>query len=699
MKINKLSLLVLAQELLLILVYLVTIALGAGLVYIVFYASIRIIPPFYMFVAMYYGRAGGLLLIAVTIAIAGLWAFFVSIGVYLIKPLFTFPKTDKGHRLEIKRENSPMLYDMIMSTAEAVGVRKPKHIYVDHEVNACVFFNTGFWNIFFPVRKNLLIGLGLFESTNIEEVRSIIAHEFGHFAQGRMRVSSVIYTTDRVIRDLVYRRDKLDSFMLRWCRQDCVWGFWGKATQFVLIRFRSLIDYMYRSQQRNYMKLRRQMEYDADAVACRIVGSETFISAICKIQKLSKSFNFYNEILINFANNKLMVSNYWDGYEKTRPWMDTIDIGLTSFDSVENTPELENIQSRVSIEEIFESHPPIEKRIKHAQSLSIIINNSKLKVPAWDLVPEALKTKISQRLLNQLNKSNDSISILGWDDFSEILSQKVEFSFFPKDVEVFFDRDIIITDSESSSEENPLMDENRTLIIEYEQALRDKHLLSLLNKGKIPVKHFTYNGINYSINNVPIIEHDQYVNELKIKASIIDSTIRRHTTTKAKDRSLVIAAYDAIGYAQLISASIKNDFIPVREDLIKELNEAKIVGDGDFYSLREWLDSYKTALKELLGSLKYCQLTPFIKKDEYEHMMHFLDTPRSFVLEIDNSAIRHMFTVTDWILQVHTNLAYSAKMVIARIILDKDIPDVRFLELWYPENINASQNNKTAMSD
>lgn len=699
-QITGLSLLVLAQVVLFVIVYLATIGLGVGLVYLAFHASIWIIPPFFENVApeiLRLGKLGVLLLVGIIIGIVGLWSFIVAIGVYLIKPLFIFPKQTKDYGLEIKREDSPKLYDMIMRTADEAGVRHPKHIYVNHEVNACVFFNTGFWNIFLPIQKNLSIGLGLFESTNVEEVKSVIAHEFGHFAQSSMRVGSVLYIANKVITDLAYRRDKLDSLMLRWCLQDGVWGFWGKATQSVVIKFRSLVEYMFRRQQRNYMKLSRQMEYDADAVACRIVGKEVFISALCKIQKLSRSFDFYNRVLSNFADQNQTVSDYWKGYEMTRPNMDVMDLKLTSFDRVESTPELESVRSRVSIEEIWESHPSIENRIKNAQSVSTH-NNSNPKIQAWDLVSDKLKIEVSQNLLSQLKKSRNAISILDWANYTEILVKKVEMSFFPKEVEIFFDRDIVI-DSETLPCDNPMTDENRTVVMEFEQAIRDKQLLSLLNSGKIPVKHFIYNGTDYTVDNVPVSDHDQYVDDLHNKVAEIDISIRKIAETKAKDSSLVTAAYDAIAYTQSIFTSIKTDFLPVREDMIKELNEAKIAGEEDFDILRGWLDSYETALKDLLKKLKYRQIVPFMTKEEHEHIIGYLDASRSFITGINNEAINHMFAVTDWILRVHNNLNHTAKTVVISIILNKDIPDVKFLELWTQTNPDISEDDESSSSD
>lgn len=674
---------VLAQVVLFVLVYLATIALGAGLVYLAFHACVWLLPPFFENVApeiMRLGRLGFVLLAGIVIGIVGLWAFIVAVGIYLVKPLFIFPKRNRDYGREITREDSPKLFDLISDTAKDTGVRMPKHIYVNHEVNACVFFNTGFWNIFFPVRKNLAIGLGLFESTNSEEVKSIIAHEFGHFAQGSMRVGSVLYVANKIISDLAYRRDKLDSLMLRWCLQDGIWGFWGKATQAVVIRFRGLVEVMFRSQQRNYMKLSRQMEYDADTVACKVVGSETFISALCKIQKISKSFDFYNRVLGNFVNQNQVISDYWKGYNLTVPKMTMFEMGSLSFDKIESVPDSEESKSRVNIEEIWESHPSTEKRIDHAKTLNISISKSVLKNPAWELIDTSLRDQVSLELLKQIKENNQSLEEISWDEFNETLTKKIEYSIFPPEVDIFFNRDLLL--KESGLMESPMSDNNAKIISDYEQALQDSKVLKLLNDGKIPVKCFRYNGKEYPISNIPLKEHRNYTVDLRRSVERIDWSIRDKAIQKSSGEGLIEAAYKAINYAQTITQSLKEDFLPVREDMIKDLNEAKIADEGDFDVLKNWLDSYESALKYTLKSLEYRKIAPFISRDEHEHMIGFLDASRSFIYGIDSNAINHMFAVTDWIMRVHDNLSHAAKMVVINTLLDKELPDTSFLQLW-----------------
>lgn len=113
----------------------------------------------------------------------GIGVFALMFAIYMIKPLFSFTKDEKDTRVEVTKEDCPQLFDEIRDIAKSVGVRMPKHVYLTTEVNACVFYNTSFWSIFLPVRKNLEIGLGLFDGMSIDEVKSVLAHEFGHFSQ------------------------------------------------------------------------------------------------------------------------------------------------------------------------------------------------------------------------------------------------------------------------------------------------------------------------------------------------------------------------------------------------------------------------------------------------------------------------------------------------------------------------------------
>src|SRR5262249_56724551 len=84
-----------------------------------------------------------------------------------------------------------------------------------HEVNAAVMTHTGLTSLFWPTGKDLLIGLGLVNVLTLSEFKSVLAHEFGHFAQKSTRLGGYVYTANRIIYDLVCGRDWFDETVER----------------------------------------------------------------------------------------------------------------------------------------------------------------------------------------------------------------------------------------------------------------------------------------------------------------------------------------------------------------------------------------------------------------------------------------------------------------------------------------------------
>src|SRR5439155_1223218 len=101
----------------------------------------------------------------------------------------------------------PQLFAFIRQLCRDTAAPFPRNVYVSLEVNAAVFYDTSLLSLILPVRKNLLIGLGLVNMLDLDEFKAVLAHEFGHFSQSSMKVGSYVYTTNRIITDMVYGRD------------------------------------------------------------------------------------------------------------------------------------------------------------------------------------------------------------------------------------------------------------------------------------------------------------------------------------------------------------------------------------------------------------------------------------------------------------------------------------------------------------
>jgi hypothetical protein len=152
--------------------------------------------------------------------------------------------------------------------------------------------------------------------------------------------------------------------------------------------------------------------------------------------------------------------------------------------------------------------------------------------------------------------------------------------------------------------------------------------------------------------------------------------------TNAADRKYVDAAYRAIEYAQSITERLRVDFLPVREDIIRELNTYNIAGIHDYLRLKLWLHSYELALKDVLRSLRYQQLIPFMTQDGHAYILAFMTAPSTFSNSINTDAINRMFAVTDWVMNVHESLSCAAKSYVISTLQRTPLPYSAFLSLW-----------------
>ena len=162
-----------------IIIYLILFGIAVALAITAGYFGLKLIITFPRIVTIFIGIA--------------LCTFGLFIIVFLVKFITSSKKHDISHLSEINKNDEPELFNFIKKVVDEVGSDFPKKIYLSNEVNAYVFYNSSFWSLFFPVKKNLNIGLGLINSINLSEFKAILAHEFGHFSQKSMKLGSYIY--------------------------------------------------------------------------------------------------------------------------------------------------------------------------------------------------------------------------------------------------------------------------------------------------------------------------------------------------------------------------------------------------------------------------------------------------------------------------------------------------------------------------
>ncbi|MCS7168001.1 MAG: M48 family metalloprotease [Gemmatales bacterium] len=208
---------------------------------------------------------------------------------FLVKGLFTRSRRDRDMLMELRAEEHPRLFAFLRKLCQEVAAPFPKRVFVTYDVNAAVFYNSSALGLFLPVRKNLLIGLGLVNVVNLSEFKAALAHEFGHFSQRTMKLGSCVYTMNRLIVDMVFERDWWDDLLDQWKG----WDLRISWLAYVLAAFtwmvRKILMGIFLLSNLAERGLSRAMEFHADKVAVAAAGSEALVRCLYKLHPGSEA--------------------------------------------------------------------------------------------------------------------------------------------------------------------------------------------------------------------------------------------------------------------------------------------------------------------------------------------------------------------------------------------------------------------------
>jgi Zn-dependent protease with chaperone function len=172
--------------------------------------------------------------------IAGIGSGLISL--FMIKALFFVKKGSLGNEYEITEKDQPQLFRFLHQLADETGAPRPHRVFLSPQVNACVFYDLSILNFFFPSKKNLEIGLALVNVLSVSELKAVLAHEFGHFAQKSMAVGNWVYIAQQIAAHLIARRDALDDFLRSVSRFDIRVAWIGWILRLVIWSLRSALE-------------------------------------------------------------------------------------------------------------------------------------------------------------------------------------------------------------------------------------------------------------------------------------------------------------------------------------------------------------------------------------------------------------------------------------------------------------------------
>ena len=319
------------------------------------------------------------------------------LGVFMIKAFFFVQTKLESNDREIKEKDEPLLFDFLYKLADEAGAPRPHKVYLSNRVNACVFYDLSFLNLFFPSKKNLEIGLGLINVLNLGEFKAVLAHEFGHFAQRSMLVGRWVYISNQIANAIIAKRDMLDSFLNGLSSIDIRIAWVGWILSIIVWSIRSLVEMCFRLVILSQRALSREMEFQADLVAVSLTGSDALVHALHKLQAADQAFSS----ALNSANLELdkkkgvedIYALQSNAIQKTAWILNDPDYGSSPTVPADNPAEFRVFSSKIAQPpKMWATHPPDQER--EANAKKVYIPASIDDKSAWVLFAKPSETKI-----------------------------------------------------------------------------------------------------------------------------------------------------------------------------------------------------------------------------------------------------------------------------------------------------------------
>ena len=439
----------------------------------------------------------------------GMIAAGISVFIFLIKFMFAVTKDENSLRIEVTEEQQPRLFGVIRELTTATGTRFPKKIYFSPAVNAAVFYNSSFWSMFLPIRKNLEIGLGLVNSVNVSEFKAVMAHEFGHFSQRSMKLGSFTYNVNRVIHNMLYENKGYTTFLNAWGKLHWVTSLFAKLTAKIAQGIQRILRAVYTVINKSYMGLSREMEFQADAVAAGISGGNNLVSALSRVEVAGSCYNTaLSEANSRVKQNKVSRNIFSNQLTIFRSVAEEYDLPLR-----QGLPDISYhflhsfSRSRINFKNQWASHPTLEERKNHLDRLGIQLAADQ--TSAWSLFedPVSLQEKATTNLYQTVTFDGP---VEFYDDrqFEEqYLGRKAEYA-LPGEYKGFYEGRYIETkdwDIEKALQEpyipqkfeDIFNDETGQLHGAINSNKKDAEVARAIKEKKIDVKTFDFDGVKY----------------------------------------------------------------------------------------------------------------------------------------------------------------------------------------------------------
>ncbi|TFF38931.1 M48 family metallopeptidase [Mucilaginibacter psychrotolerans] len=596
------------------------------------------------------GKAGFMsLVLGIGLMLSGLMLVF-----FVIKFLFKKTKQDYSGMMELSRGEQPQLFAFIDKIAEETNAPKPKRIYVTADVNAAVFYDSSFWSMFFPVKKNLKIGLGLVNSINVSEFKAVMAHEFGHFSQRSMKFGSYVYNLNKVIYNMLYDNEGYGKMLNAWANWHSILRLTAVMNIKIVEGMQWVLRQVYVVLNKSHMALSREMEFHADAVAAYVSGGNHLVTSLKRLE----ISNFCYTRLLDYWNTKLgdnmrSANFYPQQLEVMRKFaerrlMPTDTAGLPL---IKKGDALVN-NSEIVIDDQWSSHPSTEDRELALEKINLVTDTDE--TPAWALFDNArdLQVSLTEYLYAGVEKAKGT-NFVELEDFKADFDATVNTDTLDKRYRNYYDRNITAFDVDVAEAkaatyqkltfEGLFATENCSLPEAVERMENDITLMDMIITVRDDVKTFDYKGTKYSRSDAGYVKTliDEDLKQTQNAIAVLDEDVFIYFLSLAAegDKQALADKYRKLFAYQ--PQAVKrydqyNDVLATFNNIYHSMPYSEIHETVDAIYAKEKI--FKPAIREAIAT---AEVKPYLTESDTEAINAYLDGTSAYFIHpnYNNEAI------------------------------------------------------------
>jgi len=332
---------------------------------------------------------GGIFIISIKVSIItiilglGIFTLGSLVLYYSIKFILSIFQKIEYNGIEIFEKDNPELFQLITKTANEVGVDTPKKVFILGGIGAYVSYSNNLKSLIFPTRKNLSIGIGLLYGVTENELKAVLAHEFGHFSQKSMIVGSYVGNISKIVENVLYSNKSLKEDVDNIEDINQLVGIISLGAVAYNKLIESVLKIIHKQLEFNYLKLSREMEYHADKIATNVVGMQIMSKPLLRIELYEYAYNELIPFFMQLQDKRKYSENIYENM------LQLVDFYVEHFDldTVNNLPNVEfnkfnQNYSLIQLEDLWSTHPELDKRLKNIESTQIdsIIDTSSIAI-------------------------------------------------------------------------------------------------------------------------------------------------------------------------------------------------------------------------------------------------------------------------------------------------------------------------------